>query len=186
MREKLESPDTPRSSDSIFQGNRTLSEAGKRALQGQDTPQPRADDVNFHDASGSPITVRAFGEGDQKYIRAYDRNRVQPPERPDPGQAGYANLYLERDLHTQQVTRAKLQDIHTSPDYRGRGIGSTMLDTAEQLARQNGAREIYGSLDPGQSKDGSVHDFYTHRGYQTRSFSNGRAEVYKSLRENAH
>lgn len=186
MREKLEPYETPQSSDSVFQDNRTLSDEGKRALQGQDTPQLRADDVNFRDASGSPITVRTFGEGDQKYIRAYDRNRVQPPERPDTGQAGYANLYLERDLQTQQVNRAKLQDIHTSPDYRRRGIGGAMLDTAEQLASQNGAREIYGSLDPGQSKEGSVHNFYTNRGYQTRSFSNGKVEVYKSLEENAH
>ncbi len=161
-----------------------LSEAGQRAMQGRDTYRPRPDDTNFTDAQGRPITIRTFGTEDHKYIHAYDRNVRQPPEGGDPGQAGYANVHLERSLYTDEVTRAKLQDIHTTPAYRESGIGGTMLGVAEQQAQQAGAREIYGSLDPGQMEQGSLHDFYTNRGYKIQPSSGGGVEIHKSLQEN--
>ena len=159
-----------------------LSETGRRAMQGRDTYHPRPDDTSFTDAQGRPITIRTFGSDDQKYIRAYDRNQQSPPERPDRGQVGRANVHLERDIHTNQVTRAKLQDIETNTAYRESGIGSAMLGVVEQQAQQAGAREIYGSLDPGQMEQGSLHDFYTKRGYDIRPSSGG-AEIYKTLRK---
>jgi GNAT superfamily N-acetyltransferase len=162
-----------------------LSETGRRAMQGHDTYRPRPDDRSFTDAQGRPITIRTFGSDDQKYIRAYDRNQQPPPERPDRGQAGRANVHLEHDLHTNQVTRAKLQDIETNTAYRESGIGSAMLGVAERQAQQAGAKEIYGSLDPTQQEQGELHEFYTKRGYKIHPSSGGGIEVHKTLQENA-
>jgi len=160
-----------------------LSDAGRRAMQGRDTYRPRPDDTNFTDARGRPIIIRTFGSGDQKYIRAYDRDRQPPPEHLDRGQAGRANVHLERDWRTNQVARTKLQDIETNPAYQECGIGSAMLGVAEREGRQAGAREIYGSLDPTQKEQGKLHDFYTKRGYKTRPSSGGGIEIYKRLQE---
>ncbi|MGC9398134.1 MAG: GNAT family N-acetyltransferase [Anaerolineae bacterium] len=180
IRESREATESHR--DEVREKGR-LSEAGRRALQGRDTYRPRPDDTNFTDAQGKPITIRTFGSGDQKYIRAYDRDRQPPPERLDRGQAGRANVHLERDLHTDQITRARLQDIETDPAYRESGIGSAMLSVAEQQAQQAGAREMYGSFDPTQKERGKLRDFYTKRGYHLRPTSGGGVEIHKRLRE---
>jgi GNAT superfamily N-acetyltransferase len=162
-----------------------LSETGRRAMQGRDTYHPRPDDTNFTDAQGRPITIRTFSLGDQRFIRAYDCDKKKVPENPAERieYAGNIDLLVKPDLCTNQVERAKIQEIHTHEDYRKNGIGGAMLKVAEQEGRQAGAREIYGSLTPGQIEQGSLHDFYTKRGYKIRPSSGGGAEIYKSLQE---
>jgi GNAT superfamily N-acetyltransferase len=158
---------------------RRLSPTGQRAMQGRDVYVPRPDDVNFTDGQGRPIAIRTFSGSDQTYIRAYDRNVQTPPERPDPGQAGYANLKLEPDQTGN--TRARLQDIYTAPAYRDNGVGSTMLNQAEKVAGQGGASEIYGSLSYEARNEAAVRKFYHNHGYSTRTSAQGGEEVYKKI-----
>lgn len=162
-----------------------LSEAGRRAMQGRDTYQPRPDDTNFTDAQGRPITIRTFKLGEQRFIRAYDHDKQKVPESiiEERNYAGNTDLLLKPDWRTNQVERSKILYIETNTAYRESGIGSAMLEVAEQQAQQAGAREIYGSLDPGQMEQGSLHDFYTKRGYKLRPSSGGGVEIYKTLQE---
>lgn len=154
-----------------------LSPIGQRAMQGRDVYSPRYGDIDFTDGKGRPITIRTFHSGDQVYIRAYDRNKKAPPERLDAGQAGYANLKFEHGLNKE--SRARLQDIQTSPAYRKSGIGSAMLGQAESSARHNGAKEIYGSLSYEKETEATVRKFYRDHGYNTRIGAHGGEEVYK-------
>lgn len=161
-----------------------LSPAGRRAMQGHDASSPSdrsaPDDLSFDDHHGRPITVRSFPSGDQFYVRAYDRREGTPPERVDRGQAGRANVHLERNP-SGDVARARLQDVEVEPDYRSSGIGSVMLDQAEQHAQQHGAREVYGSLSYEPEDEQAVRGFYRARGYDFRSGVQGGEEVYKPL-----
>lgn len=160
-----------------------LSDAGRRAMQGGDTSSPEApipDDVSFSDNQARPITVRTFPSGDNFYVRAYDLQEGVPPETVDPGQAGYANVHLERDV-SGDVTRARLNDIQVPPDYRESGIGSAMLDQAETKAQQSGAKEMYGALSYELEDKQAVRGFYQARGYNFRPGGQGGEEIYKSL-----
>jgi len=159
---------------------RRLSPAGQRAMQGQDVYTPRPDDVNFTDRQGRPITVRTFPGSEQTYIRAYDRTQRVPPEHLDTkGQAGYANLRMERGPTGD--TRARLEDIQTMPSYRGNGIGDVMLGQGEKAARKNGASEIYGVLSYTPKDEAAVRQFYRDHHYSTRPGPQGGDEVYKKL-----
>ncbi|MBN2003178.1 MAG: GNAT family N-acetyltransferase [Anaerolineae bacterium] len=136
-------------------------------------------DETFTDKEGRAITTRTWENGDQYMIRAYDQEVQSPPDSPNVGQAGYANLTLERDAD-DMVDRARLNDIQTSPEYRDSGIGGKMLGTAEQIAQQHDAREIYGNLSYEGDDEGAVRGFYQNHGYDFRATAQGE-EVFKGL-----
>lgn len=140
---------------------------------GSETRPERPDDRTFVDGEGRDMTVRTYENGDSFYIRAYDTDVQQPPERADTGQARRANLLIQRD---NRGARGRLQDIETVPAYRNSGIGSQMLAQAEDVSRQKGAYEIYG-LAPGAAGE---REWYNHHGYQFRNGSQGE-EVHKPL-----
>ena len=151
-----------------------LDQTTQRAIQDSSDP---AGDHTFSDREGREVTLRTYRSGsDRYYIRAYDNTKVQKlPETVHPGQAGYANLQIEQN---EMGTRARLQDIKTTSDYEGNGIGGEMLNQAERIARHNGAKEIYG-IAPG---DQQTLDWYFRRNYQIRANNSGGTEVYKVLR----
>lgn len=137
--------DSDQPAESLTTSGGALGDTGRLAMQGRsDTVSARdwPTDRNFRDAKGREITVRTFEYGDHKQIRAYDDAVRQPPERADTGQAGDADLLIQHDSHG---TRGRLMYIHTQREYEGAGIGSQMLSQAENLTRQNGGREIYGT-----------------------------------------
>ena len=154
-----------------------LSDTGRRAMQGPaavtaseaDWPSDRT----FTDRQGRDVTLRTYEYGDQHDIRAYDRTVMDPLERNNPGQAGYANLRLEGE---GERARARLQDIPVPDDYRQSGIGGELLGQAESNARQNNAHEIYG-LAP---DDDTTREWYTRRGYQFRTRDQSE-ELFKKL-----
>ena len=66
---------------------------------------------------------------------------------------------------------AFLYEVFVLKEYRLRGIGGRILDTAEKLARKNGYRELYVDvvpLDSDYSQDRLV-KWYEQRGYKPRS-----------------
>lgn len=136
-------------------------------------------DETFTDKEERAITTRTWENGDQYMIRAYDQEVQAPPDSPNVGQAGYANLTLERDSNTV-VERARLNDIQTAPEYRDSGIGGKMLGTAERIAQQHDAKEIYGNLSYEAQDEGAVRGFYQNHGYDFRATDQGE-EVFKPL-----
>lgn len=113
----------------------------------QSAPRTR----NFTDKSGRFITLRSWESDKQTLIRAYDANKGPVPDTVSVGQAGYVNATLEKSPNGQ--SRVRLNDIVTSSEYRGSGIGGQMLGEVERFARQHNAGEIYGSIDSENARD---------------------------------
>lgn len=164
------------SNDSANTFSEPVPERTQRSVQGivpdeQTAPRP---DYDFVDRQGRDITLRTFENGNSYYIRAYDRTVVNPPERPNPGQAGAANVLIQ---DTDGQKRARLQDIEVPLSYRENGIGEEILKEAEGLARNKDCQEIYG-LAPDDDK---TRQWYEKRGYTFRQGQSGGSEVYKLL-----
>jgi GNAT superfamily N-acetyltransferase len=162
------------------QGDR--SPVGRLSMQGHlgtdDARDLKIPDRQFTDAAGRDLTMRTYSSGDSHMVRVFDDAKTPvPPERASFGDAGRANLRLERDANGQ-VERARLQDIDTTPAYREAGVGGQMLGQCETIAKSNGAREIYGSFDHESSKETETRGWYADHGY---SFRDGGRELYKPL-----
>ena len=150
---------------------------GRQSMRGdfgRMNPETSAVTTDFTDKQGRDMATRTFTNGDAHYIRAYDKGVTQPPESVDLGQAGRANVHIERD---GAATRARLQDIEVAPSYRESGTGSHLLREAEQVAQKNEAAEIYG-LAPDEAE---TRAWYDRRGYQLRTGAQGGEEVFKPL-----
>ena len=164
----------------LASGGRTegQSERLKASVRGDvdvtDVPQETYPDQKYTDARGRDLTMRTYPSGDSYYVRVFDDSKTpEPPEHASYGDAGRANLHLERDTNGN-VERAKLQDIETVPSYREAGTGGRMLSQCEDIARSNGAQEIYGTLDREDERQ-----WYVNRGYAFRG--DGSRELYKEL-----
>lgn len=135
-------------------------------------------DRSYTDSEGRHLTMRTYPSGDSYYVRVFDKAKTpQPPAQPSFGDAGRANLHLERDSEGR-VTRARLQDIDTTPEYRGAGTGSRMLEQCEFIAKQNGAAGVYGTFSAEEGKEHETRRFYAERGYR---FSQGGGDLSKEL-----
>ena len=154
-------------------------ERGIRSAQGyedvRDSSSETYADQKYVDAKGHHLTMRTHKPSDDQYhVRVYDDAlRPEPPEHTTYGDAGRANLLLERDA-SGNVKRAKLQDIETIPSYRNAGTGSRMLAQCEDIARRNGASEIHGFLDREDERQ-----WFQDHGYKFRE-SNKR-ELYRPV-----
>ena len=157
----------------------------------------------FRSKQGENFSLRVEGNGDQKIsqvssenrmatphgirIRSYDSTEAQSePVFKGKGECGRANLTLEinRDhLGQEQGRRLRLNDIESHPNYRGHGIGSEMIQEAEQIGTQRGASEIYGTLSYELQDEAAVRSFYRKHGYGLRPGSGGGEEVWKSLEQ---
>lgn len=155
--------------------------SGLEAKLGQ-TDAPAANRFDYADRQGRTHDVQTWKSGDATRVRAYDRGAGQPPERLSIGQSGYANGTLERDPHTGQVDRMRINDIQTTEGYRNSGLGSQMLRQTEAEAHKAGAREIYGSLSYEPQNEQAVRGFYEKHGYSFRPGPGGGEEVYKRLK----
>jgi GNAT superfamily N-acetyltransferase len=158
--------------------NQKLSPAGIRSIKGttdaQDAARESFADQSFRDAQGRDMTIRTYSSGDSYYVRTFDDQRTpEPPDRPSYGDAGRANLHMERDAKGD-VERARLQDIEVPESYQEAGIGGRMLNQCESVSREQNAGEVYGSA----PEEESTREWYAKRGYDFREEGQ---EVYKEL-----
>lgn len=169
MSDSTESQDLREGTDARGSASEKLSPRGISSMQGNaDAKESRETypDRSYTDAEGRDLTMRTYPSGDSYYVRVFDKAKTpQPPEQPSFGDAGRANLHLERDTEGC-VQRARLQDIDTAPEYRGAGTGGHMLEQCELIARQNGASEMYGDFAAEEGKEDETRQFYEKRGYE--------------------
>jgi GNAT superfamily N-acetyltransferase len=146
-----------------------LSPRGVSSMRGSDAATESREslpDRSYTDAQGRDLTMRTYHSGDSYMVRVFDKAKTpQPPDTPSFGDAGRANVHLERNPEGR-VDRARLQDIDTTPSYRGAGTGGRMLEQCEDIARQNGAREIYGNFSAEDGKAAETGQFHERRGYR--------------------
>lgn len=107
--------------------------------------------AKYTDKLGRPIAIRVWKSGNHVYLRAYDTGKVTVPEIINQGQAGYANLTIERS--NEGHIRVRLNDIMTRPNYRKSGIGDHILNMEIEYARKNRGTEIYGTI---ENKDAQI------------------------------
>lgn len=160
---------------------------------------------SFRTQQGQNLTLRIEGNADEAIrqttseqrvesqhairLRVYDTDEAKsdPPFK-GKGERGRANLTLEirRDASmSQQERRLHLNDIVTHRAHRGKGVGSVMLREAENIGRQWGAREIYGSLSYESEDEAAVRGFYQKHGFGFRPMPHGGEEVWKSLQQDS-
>lgn len=119
--------------------------------------------------------MRTFPTGDQYMIQVFNKQGLGSSQAlPGRGNAGQANVLLERDAYTGIVDRVRLQDIDPVPSFSQSGIEDALLDRVEEIALQWGVREIYGDT----PSDPNILQQCLSRGYQLRD--NGRS-IFKTL-----
>lgn len=99
------------------------------------------------EAATTPRLHEALGRGGEAWA-VFDGDTLVGAAVIDPQRAG-----VGRDL-------VKLEWLHVSRDYRGKGLGSLLFEKARQAARQRGAAGLYISATPSQN----TVDFYRSRG----------------------
>lgn len=132
----------------------------------------------IQDSKGRTMIITNYPSGDHIYIRVYDANTTPTiPENPTSisDACGCANLHLDRDIHSRQINRIRLQDIEVRKSYRGLGIGGYILKEIEMIGRFYGVPEIYGT----SPEDHATREWYISHGYGFRKSMN--EEVYKLL-----
>ena len=157
-------------------GSRPSMEKVQQSMQGPadvDKTQDWPSDHHFTDKRGHPITIRDYENGATHYLRAFDQEIRQPPDRVTIGDVGQANLHLEEQAGE---TKARLQDITVPPAQQGNGIGGELLSQAEKVSMEAGASEIYGSA----PSDDQTRSWYEKRAYAIRQGAMGE-EVFKTL-----
>lgn len=80
----------------------------------------------------------------------------------DDGVVGFVTFGLESGSRTD-VVRGVVENLYVAPDYRGRGVGSTLLSTAEGHLRELGADVL--SLRTMADND-DARRFYRRHGYR--------------------
>ena len=169
MSDLEENQDAPESSSLPESTGERLTSGGISSVQGGVAVRESHEtypDISYADAEGRSLTLRTYPSGDDYMVRVFDRAKTKHlPDHPDIGNAGLANLHIERDLEGRPQ-RAKLRDIVTVPGYRGSGTGGRMLEQCETIARRNGVNEVHGQLDTKEDEADEVQRFYEKRGYQ--------------------
>jgi GNAT superfamily N-acetyltransferase len=184
-----------RSAEQIAQRAPTIDAERDRSVHAE-RPLPPAhgehQDVQISDKEGKPLvlcTEQGSRETLKQALRRTDTQNVRHPVRLNvyrQGQeAGYARLTLEVDKKYNTATdrydqfsdvRMRLNDVNVPESERRRGVGSQLLDRAEEAARAGEAREIYGVLE-----SESARPFYEARGYSFRRNAENRTEVFKTF-----
>ena len=76
---------------------------------------------------------------------------------------GFAMYHLEEGLYEMDVTRGVVENIYVIPTARGRGIGSALMERAEDDLREDGADTIILSV---MATNRRALEFYRERGYE--------------------
>lgn len=76
---------------------------------------------------------------------------------------GFVMYTMEDGAYTVDLTRGLIQNIHVTPEYRNKGIGTTLMDAAEDILEDRGADIIALEV---MAKNQRAREFYTDRGYK--------------------
>lgn len=197
--------DSPLESDTVREQQEAQEklEAERRIHEAQEAAHSveGATERYFTDKKGRDMALRREGVESQRIqqAEAQDTQTIRHPIRlrtyHEGREAGRANLTLETDKtynpgigHYDHVAdrRLRINDIETHPAYRDSGVGSEHIREAERIARQYGAREVYGSVSYKTEDEAAVRSFYRKHGYETRPGVMGGEEVYKNLRRDSN
>ena len=91
---------------------------------------------------------------------------------------GFVTFEVETGTYEQDVTRGTVSNLFVRPDRRDEGIGSRLLDAAEERLRDTGADVV--SLDVMAANE-SARRFYRRHGYRPH-----RIELEKSIQNDTH
>ncbi|WP_458190165.1 GNAT family N-acetyltransferase [Haladaptatus sp. NG-WS-4] len=91
---------------------------------------------------------------------------------------GFVMFQLQSGVYEQSSTRGIVQNVYVVPEYRGEGIGSKLLDTAENTLVERGADVL--ALEVLAANE-SARRLYRNRGYEPY-----RIELEKSVENDNH
>jgi len=127
--------------------------------------RPQAEDVErmLNDGKSIALLVRVDDEHEQEIGRAEMTLELAEQSDPLTGQS-------------ERYRRARLDGFTITKLGQGRGVEPLLLKRVEALAREHGAREVYGELEIGAGRS-----FFEQGGYQVRRTPQGRDKVSKPL-----
>ncbi|WP_435154463.1 GNAT family N-acetyltransferase [Haladaptatus sp. DFWS20] len=96
----------------------------------------------------------------------------------DPNIVGFVMFELQSGIYEQATTRGIIQNIYVEPDHRDMGIGSRLLDAAEQALIERGADALALEV---MTANENARRLYRNRGYEPH-----RIEVEKSIENDNH
>lgn len=77
---------------------------------------------------------------------------------------GFTSFSLERGTLSLDATRGVLSNIYVEPAYRGRGVGTALLEAAEEALREQGAEIVILEV---MADNEAARRFYERREYET-------------------
>lgn len=83
--------------------------------------------------------------------------------RDEDGLVGFVNFHVETGAYDQDVVRGVIDNVFVEPDHRGRGVGSRLLDAAEDALDESDV-DVY-SLSVMAAND-RARSLYERRGYE--------------------
>ena len=99
---------------------------------------------------------RAVGSDSQAYVCVADEEKV----------IGFGSLTVNNNLW-QEGYLAHVDELVVDVDYRGRGIGTQLIEHLIQLAKQRGCRRV--ELDTAFHRN-EAHEFYERQGFENRGY----------------
>lgn len=85
---------------------------------------------------------------------------------------GFASFSIERGALELDVTRGTLSNIYVEPEYRGRGIGTALLEATEAALEARGVDVVLLEVMAGNE---AARRFYRERGYEYHRLTMGRS-----------
>lgn len=76
---------------------------------------------------------------------------------------GFVTFTIEGSTFERSVTRGLIQNIYVTPESRGQGIGSRLLQVAESVLREEGA-DVFGL--EAMARNEAARRFYDRHGYE--------------------
>lgn len=96
----------------------------------------------------------------------------------DEGIVGFVMFELQTGIYQHSTTHGVIQNIYVEPEFRNEGIGSALLDAAEEALRDRGAKIL--SLEV-LARNQNARRLYENRGYEPH-----RIEMEKSDESDNH
>ncbi|WP_226481976.1 GNAT family N-acetyltransferase [Natrinema amylolyticum] len=118
-----------------------------------------AADQRRHDSAVRPESNR---EAMRETLGAYLVNDGLLVARLDDAIVGFASVSIERGTLELDTTRGLLSNIYVEPAYRNRGIGTALLEAAEESLVQRGADAMLLEV---MADNESARRFYRRKGY---------------------
>ncbi len=96
----------------------------------------------------------------------------------DSGIVGFVMFDLQTGVYEQAATRGIVQNVYVEPDHRDSGVGSALLDAAEDVLVERGAELLALEV---MADNESARRLYRNRGYEPH-----RIELEKSVENDNH